>query len=176
VLDQHLQNFDFRSGLGVETGYRPISGRVPILFTFGWIRHIMPGGDDLTFRSIFIFVFRQFCSLIDQLLVVARFGNDTKFQAPQLDDQRLLLANKVWIGTRDDDFDTISTHASNGNFFSPRRIDTFGDGLHHLVDGLFVDSFSLELGCCHVDFVDEVGSPGEVDAQMNCIHPGLRFR
>ena len=136
----------------------------------------MPGGNDLTFRSIFIFVFRQFCSLIDQLLVVAWFGDDTKFQAPQLDDQCLLLANKVWIGTRDDDFDTISTHASNGNFFSSGRIDTLGDGLNHLVDRFFVDSLSLQLGGCHIDFVDEVGSPGEVDAQMNCIHPGLRFR
>ena len=105
-------------------------------------------------------------------------GDDSKFEASQFRDQAFFLLNQIRLSPRNNNFNAVISHASDGDFLGTRRIDSLGNCGNHLIDCFYRNRLILFLllllfSRLVVDAIDKVGSPGEVDTERNRVFPRL---
>ena len=104
--------------------------------------------------------------LIDQRGVIAAIGQDRKLEAAQLGDLLLDLLDRPLVGTGQDDFNPLFTHAPDHNFLGAIGVHPLLNSPHHAVHQVTLQLEGLARGVGVVDLVNQVCSTCQVDTEV----------
>ena len=132
-----------------------------------------PTGDHAAVLAQFILLFGELIGLLNDAGMIAIVGEDGEFQAAQLGDMLLFIADDVLVGAGNDDLDPVVPDAADRDFFGAGRIDAAADRLDHFVQRRRVDRLAFGLRLFDVDLIDEIGAASQVDAQPDRAAPAV---